>query len=455
MALHIRSGDGPAYTEELAAFLAHFDFDQLPAHVIHAARRGILDWVGCALAAHRHPTVEVLLSVLRENGGAAQASVLGRGLRLSRLDAAQANGQMGHLLDYDDTHMGGVILHASSPILAALLPLSQSMPVDGRSFIAAYIAGFEAGVRIGQAAPDHHAGGWHLTGTLGTFAAAAAAGRLLRLDARRMTHALGVAGTQAAGMQQNRGTMCKSFHAGRAAASGLMAALLAQRGFDSSEEIVEGKRGFARIYSRTADLERLRCGLGSDWMIAANGHKPYACGVVLHPAIDAALALRAQLAGDVDRVEHVALQVHPQVITITGTLTPTTGLHSKFSVYHSAAVALIDGAAGIAQYTDARAADPRVAALRERITVTSDDSLRRDQATAQASAGGHRLQARIAHATGTVENPMSDAAIEAKFRFNAAGALAPEAIDAVVADTWAFDQLTDVRAFADRLGAGQ
>jgi 2-methylcitrate dehydratase PrpD len=451
MGMHIRSGEGPAYTEELAAFLAGFRFDDLPREAVHAARRGILDWVGCALAAHRHPTIDVLLAVLRENGGAPQAGVFGRGLRLSRLDAAQANGQMGHLLDFDDTHMGGVILHASSPILPALFALAQTTHVDGRAFLAAYVAGFEAGVRIGQAAPEHHAGGWHLTGTLGTFAAAAAAGRLLGLDAQQMTHALGIAGTQAAGMQQNRGTMCKSFHAGRAASSGLLAALLAQRGFDSSVEIVEGKRGFARIYSRTADPERLRAGLGGDWMITGNGHKPHACGVVLHPAIDAMLQLRAQLAGGVDAIERIELRVHPQVVTITGTLAPSTGLHSKFSIYHSAAVALADGAAGIAQYTDARAADPRVVALRGRITVSVDASLQRDQASAQAWIGARRFEARVEHASGTVSNPMADAAIEAKFRSNAAGALPAAAADATVADAWRFDQLADVAPFAARL----
>jgi 2-methylcitrate dehydratase PrpD len=448
MGMHIRSGDGPAYTQELAAFLAGFRYEDLLAAVVQAARRGILDWLGCAFAAHRHPTLDKLLMALADNGSSNGASVLARHIRLSHTDAALVNGQMGHLLDYDDTHMAGVILHASSPVLAALFSAAEMRQVTGRDFIAAYVAGFEAGVRIGQAAPDHHPGGWHLTGTLGTFAAAAAVGKLLGLDAQKMTHALGIAGTQAAGMQQNRGTMCKSFHAGRAASNGLLAALLAEKGFDSSEEIVEGKRGFARIYSKQQALERLTQGLGDEWLIATNGHKPYACGVVLHPAIDAMIALRAQVGDGLDEVERVEIHVNPAVVTITGTVAPTTGLHSKFSIYHSAAVAMIDGAAGIAQYSDERAADPRVAALRDKITISVDESLRRDQARGRVVVkGGKVFETKVEHATGTADNPMSDDAIEKKFLANADGAVdAAKAAD-IVASAWRFDALEDVRDF--------
>jgi 2-methylcitrate dehydratase PrpD len=451
MGMHIRSGDGPAYTQQLAAFLAGFRYEDLPATAVQAARRGILDWLGCAFAASRHSTLDKLLAALEENGSAAKASVLARNTRLSHSDAALVNGQMGHLLDYDDTHMAGVILHASSPVLAALFSAAEMRPVSGRDFIAAYVAGFEAGVRIGQASPDHHPGGWHLTGTLGTFAAAAAVGKLLKLDAQKMTHALGIAGTQAAGMQQNRGTMCKSFHAGNAASSGLLAALLAEKGFDSSEEIVEGKRGFARIYSKGQALERLTEGLGEQWLITTNGHKPYACGVVLHPAIDAMIALRAQIGDQVDAVEHVEIKVNPAVVTITGTVAPTTGLHSKFSIYHSAAVAMIDGAAGIAQYTDERAADARVAALRDKITITVDESLRRDQASGTVVLQGGKTSAtKVEHASGTADNPMSDEAIEKKFLANAAIAVDAARAADMAASAWRFDALADVREFVNK-----
>src|SRR5689334_20217137 len=265
-------------TKTLCAYLAGARFGDLSAAAKREARRGVLDWIGCALAGSGHRTITTLLGVLQETSGKPVATVLGRKLKLGLLDAPLANGQMGHVLDYDDTHMGGVVLHTSSPVLAALFALAERAPVSGEAFMLAYAVGFETGVRAGRTAPGHHKGGWHLTGTLGSIAAGAACGKLLNLDAQRMTYAVGIAATQAAGMQQNRGTMCKSFHAGKAASNGVLAALLAERGFDSTQEIIEGKKGFAHIYSDTAEPERLTEGLDQDfagktWLIESNGHK--------------------------------------------------------------------------------------------------------------------------------------------------------------------------------------
>jgi 2-methylcitrate dehydratase PrpD len=436
-------------TKDLCAFLAHFRFEDLPAAAIHQARRGVLDWLGCALAASPHPTIAKLLSVLK-NTASGQASVLGQKHKLGLLEAAIANGQMGHLLDYDDTHMGGVVLHASSPILAALLGLAERGGVDGRALIAAYAAGFEAGVRVGQSAPGHYDGGWHLTGTLGTIAAGAASARLLGLEPTQMVHALGIATTQASGMQQNRGTMSKSFHAGKAASNGLLAALLAQAGFDSSPEIIEGKHGFCRTYSPVAKPELVLDGLGSRWEITRNGYKPYACGVVLHPAIDAMIALGRDAMLEPGNIARVELTVHPHAVKITGVRDPRSGLQSKFSLYHSAAVAYLDGDAGVAQYADQRAAAPDVVALREKIDVTTDENFRKDQAQAAIVAmSGERHEAHIAHASGTVDNPMSDSAIETKFIANAVPIIGADRAREVAARMWRLETLPDVRVIID------
>jgi|HubBroStandDraft_6_1064221.scaffolds.fasta_scaffold75454_2 2-methylcitrate dehydratase PrpD len=409
-------------TKTLCGHLAAAQFGDLSAAAKHEARRGVLDWIGCALAGSGHKTITTLLNVLQEISGRPQATVFGRKLRLGLTDAPLANGQMGHVLDYDDTHMGGVVLHTSSPVLAALFALAERAPVSGADFMLAYAVGFEAGVRSGRTAPGHHKGGWHLTGTLGTIAAGAASGKLIKLDRQRLTYTLGIAATQAAGMQQNRGTMGKSFHAGKAAANGVLAALLAERGFDSTQEIIEGKKGFARIYSDVAAPEQLTAGLGrgfeNGWMIETNGHKPYACGVVLHPLIDAVIALRNREVIDPATVSEIALRLHPLVLSITGVVEPSTGLQSKFSTVHSAAVALIDGAAGVTQYSDAKAADPIVAALRRKVKAAADDTLRKDEAYAAITVGGRCHEVHIAHASGTADNPMSDAAIEAKFMAN-------------------------------------
>jgi 2-methylcitrate dehydratase PrpD len=432
-------------TKTLCAHLAAARFGDLTPLAMREARRGLLDWIGCALAGSGHPTVATLLGVLQETSGQPQATVLGRRLRLGRLEAPLANGTMGHVLDYDDTHMGGVVLHTSSPVLAALFSLAERSPVSGGDLMLAYAVGFEAGVRGGRTAPGHHKGGWHLTGTLGSIAAGAACGRLLNLDAQRLTYAMGIAATQAAGMQQNRGTMSKSFHAGKAAANGTLAALLAERGFDSTQETFEGKRGFSKIYSDVAQPEQLTEGLGGRWLIESNGHKPYACGVVLHPLIDAVIALRNRHRPDPAAVDEIALRVHPLVLSITNVAEPSSGLQSKFSIVHSAAVALIDGAAGIEQYTDAKASNSAVAALRRKVRPIADESLRRDEAHAAITVGKARHAVHIAHASGTTEHPMSDAAIEAKFLANATPAIGAQRASRARDFVWSLEKHPDIR----------
>ena len=384
-------------TSSLAKFLSEAQFSDLDETAVHAGKRGVLDWLGCAMAGSGHPTLSKLIDTLVDLGGARNATVLFRNLKLGTIEAALVNGQMGHVLDYDDTHMGGVVLHNSSPTLPAIFALAERQTVSGRDLLTAYALAFEAGVRTGQAAPDHRKCGWHLTGTLGTFAAATATGRLLGLDAEKMTYALGIAGTQVSGMQQNRGTSCKSFHAGRAASNGLLAALLAQRGFDSSGEIIEGKRGFARIYSTTARPELVLDGIGTRWEISRNGHKPYACGVLLHPAIDAVIKVSRESNIEPSQVEAIELKAHPDAVLITGLVDPKTGLQSKFSISHTAAVAFIDRAAGITQYSDKRALSPDVAALRQKVSVSTDETFGKDQAWATVRSS--RPQLRSAHRT--------------------------------------------------------
>jgi 2-methylcitrate dehydratase PrpD len=434
-----------APTKTLCAHLASAHYGDLTPAAVREARRGILDWIGCALAGSTHPTIGKLLGVLKELGGKQQATVIGHDLKLGLLDAALANGQMGHVLDLDDTHMGGVVLHASSPVLAALFALAERAPVSGADLMLAYVVGFEAGVRTGCASPGHHKGGWHPTGTLGSIAAGVAAGKLIQLSAQQLVYAMGIAATQAAGMQLNRGTSCKSFHAGKAASNGVLAALLAQSGFDSSQEIVEGKKGFCHIYSDTAEPEQLVAGLGETWMIEGNGHKPYACGILLHALIDAVIVLRRYASADLSTLEEMVLQVHPQALTVSGITEPATGLQAKFSALHSAAVAFADGAAGIAQYTDAKAVDPGIVALRRKIKLVVNESLRKDEALATLTTGGVKHELHIEHASGTVFNPMTDSAIEEKFKANSIPIVGEERARKICDMVWSLERQTDVR----------
>lgn len=432
-------------TEKLAGYLAGLGYEDLPGAVVHECRRGVLDWLGCALAGSRHPTLDRLTGVLRTINPTGPVTVFGRGMKLGMLEGPLANGQMGHVLDYDDTHMDGVILHTSGPVLASMLALGESRGLGGRALMAGYVAGFEAGVRAGQGAPDHHDGGWHLTGTLGTIAAGAACGALIGLDARQMVHALGIAATQAAGMQQNRGTMSKSFHAGKAASSGVLAALLAEGGFDSSHEILEGRKGFCRIYSAGTNEDVILRDLGRKFLISSNGYKPYACGVVLHPIIDTAIALGRDSFIAPEDVKAIDIVANPKAVSITGVADPKTGLKSKFSIGHATSVGYIDGAAGIAQFSDERAVAADVAGLRQKVHVATDDALRADQCRGTVTSNsGARFEFVTEHATGTVDNPMPDAVIEAKFLANAEPAVGAARAGVIRDMVWELDKLGDL-----------
>jgi 2-methylcitrate dehydratase PrpD len=430
---------------DFCRFLASFRYEDLPAGVVDESRRGVLDWIGCALAGSRHPRLPKLLAGIKRLQSAERATVIAHDLKLGFLEAAIVNGQMGHILDYDDTHMDGVVLHTSSPVLAALFSIAEMQRFSGRDLICAYAAGFEGGVRVGKASPGHHDGGWHLTGTLGSIAAGVAVGKMLGLDETSMTYALGIAATQAAGMQQNRGTMCKSLHAGKAASNGVLAGLLAREGFDSSEEIIEGRRGFSRTFSAGSRPEALLEGLGSDWQIVRNGYKPYACGIVVHALIDGMIALRRRGGIDPSRIDRVEIVVNPAAVRITGVEEPQTGLQSKFSIYHSAAVSFLDGGAGIAQYSDERALADEVVALRRKVRVTTDERFRRDEAHVVIVDGdARRHETHVDHATGTVDNPMPDAALEEKFMANAMLAVGEARARGIAKAVWSLETLTDV-----------
>ncbi|MCE9642251.1 MAG: MmgE/PrpD family protein, partial [Betaproteobacteria bacterium] len=255
----------------------------------------------------------------------------------------------------------------------------------------------------------------------------------------------GIAATQSAGLQQNRGTMCKSFHAGRAAASGVLSALMAARGFDSASDILDGKQGFCRIYGVESKPAALTDMLGRRWAIESNGHKPYSCAIGLHPVIDAMIEIRATADLDPEKITRVELRAHPYLSKYQLLDNPVNGLHAKFSAYHSAAVALIDGAAGVVQFTDARVSDPAVAELRRKVHLTLDDSLGMDQAYARIVAGNVDYEATIDHAMGSVENPMTDAAIQAKFDANATPGLGAERTRRVSESIWNLESLPDVR----------
>ena len=431
-------------TRTLARFIVEHRYAGIPQSVRHEAARSFLNWVGCAVGGSRHETVERALAALTPFSGPAQATVLGRGDRLDVMQAALMNGVTSHTFDFDDTHLKTVI-HPSGPVASAILALAEHRPVKGEDFLHAFILGVEAECRIGNAVyPAHYDVGWHITGTAGVFGAAAAAGRLLGLSEQQMTWALGIAATQSCGLREMFGTMCKPFHPGNAAKNGLLAALLAQQDFTSSNQAIEAKRGFANVLSTAFRPEEITGRLGESWEIALNTYKPFACGIVIHPAIDGCIQLRNAHGLKADDIESIALKTHPLVLELTGKKTPQAGLEGKFSVYHSAAVAIIHGAAGEAQYSDACVRDPKVIALRDRVSASADPKVHEDQVRiAIKLKDGRTLEKFVEHAIGSLDRPMSDADLEAKFRGLAEGVLSGSETDKLMRLCWDVGKLRD------------
>jgi 2-methylcitrate dehydratase PrpD len=404
-------------TRTLATYVVTSKPDALPPPVRAEACRTLLNWAGCAVGGSRHETVDIAVRTVARFAGPAQASVVGRRERLDILHSALVNGISSHVLDFDDTHLKTVI-HPAGPVVPAILALAEIQPVSGLDFLHALVVGAEVECRIGSAVyPAHYDRGWHITGTTGVFGAAAASGRLLGLSEQQMRWALGLAATQPVGLREMFGTMTKSFHPGRAAQNGLMAALLARENFTSSDAGLEGPTGWAHVLSTSCDYSQITLGLGDHYEILLNTYKPFACGVVLHPSIDACLQLRAagQLTPDV--IERIELFVHPLVIELTGKRTPRTGLEGKFSVYFAAAVAIVTGAAGVKQFTDEWVRQPVVTALRDRVVVNVNPGIGEAQAKAVITLrDGRRLEKFVEHAIGSVERPMSDGDLDAKVR---------------------------------------
>src|SRR5579862_5220920 len=358
-------------TRQLARFIVSSRFDDLPEPVRHEASRTLLNWVGCAIGGSPHAAVGNAIAALSPFFGPPEATLFGRRERADSLHAALLNGISSHVLDFDDTHIESAI-HLAAPVAPAILALVEHTPASGRELINALTVGIETELRIGMAVtPAHYQAGWHITGTVGVFGSAAAAGRLLALDEQQMCWALGLAAAQPVGLQEMFGSMTKSFHPGRAAQNGLTAALMARSGYTASERALEARRGWLSVLSSACDVSAFA---GEGWGILGNSYKPFACGLVVHPVIDGCMQLRS-LGVTGEEIERMGLGVHPRVLDVTAIADPKTGLEGKFSVNHAAAVAIIAGAANEQEFSDEMVRAPAVAALRRRVFATVDPSL--------------------------------------------------------------------------------
>src|SRR5947209_12232538 len=362
-------------TKTLAGQASAVTYDALPDAVRALARQCVLDYYGVALAGADDPLAAILLDELTEAGGVAQASVIGHKVRLPALSAALVNGAIGHALDYDDVNLA-MPGHPSVAILPGLIALAEIRRSSGREVIAAFVAGYEIACRIGTALrPGHYDRGFHATGTVGCFGAAAACAHLLGLDADATAQALGIAGTQAAGLKSQFGTRCKPFPAGKASQSGLLAARLAARAFSSRPDLVECEQGFALTHGPDFNPEAALAAPPNGFHIFANLFKYHAACYLTHGPIECARSLREQHGIEASQVARMTLSLDRSCDRVCNIPVPTDGLEAKFSLRQNVAMALsgVD-TASLGAYSAATATDPALVRLREKLVLDFHDN---------------------------------------------------------------------------------
>ena len=434
----------PQVTATLADWIINLKGSDIPADVRREGLRTFVNWLGCAVGGASHEAADHALKAFQPFSGPQVSTVLGRAEKLDPAHAALVNGITSHVLDYDDTHLK-TILHPAGPVAAALLALAEMRPVSGEEFLTALVAGVEAECRIANCVyPHHYDRGWHITGTAGVFGGAAAVGKLIGLNTQQMRWALGLAATQSSGLREMFGTMTKSFHPGIAARNGMMSALLAEAGFDSSERAIEAPRGFAQVMSDKQDWYEIIEGLGTRWEAATNSYKPFACGIVIHPTIDGCIQLRAELGERVKDIASVQLRVHPLVLELTGRKAPKTELEGKFSVYHCASVALLRGDGAPTAFTDELVNDPEILSLRGLVEAEANLACHEAQVDIEVTLNdGTTLGKHIERAIGSAEVPLTDEQLDAKFR-NQSSLVVGEAVTTRLLEAaWALESQKD------------
>lgn len=436
-----------AVSERLARFVVESRVGDMPPDVRHEAKRALLNFFATALGGCRDCAIDISLKVLSEFSGAGEVPIIGRRERADALTAAFLNAASGNVFDFDDTHVPTVI-HPTAPVAPALLALGALRPVSGPALLHAFILGVEIECRLGNAvSPGHYRRGWHITATCGVFGAAAAAGKLLGLDGRHMIWALGSASAQSSGLVETLGSMAKSVGVGNSARNGLLSALLAEKGLEGPNRPIEGPRGFLPVMGGDGpDVSQLTMNLGRSWEITRNACKPYPCGVVLNPVVDAALDLRRAHNPQAEAIKSIVVSGHPLLRERTDRPSPASGREAQVSAQHSVAVALLQGKAGVAQYSDEAVGDATVRALRTTVRVQDDPGMPVGAATVRiAMENGQSFETTVEHARGSLEKPLTDAELEDKLRALAAygcpGLDAGPLIDAI----WSIETVADIR----------
>lgn len=437
----------PGITPALARFVVDTRWEDIPERARHEAKRALLNFFAVALAGCRTEPVELALKTLAEFSGGRQATVIGRSERIDALSAAFLNGAGANVFDYCDTHLPTVV-HPTAPLAPALLALAELRRVSGPELLAAFVLGFEIECRVGLAvSPGHYPRGWHITSTCGVFGSAAGAARLLGLDADRTVWALGSAATQSGGLCECLGWPAKSVSVGNAARNGLLAALLADKGFSGPAEPIAGAQGFLAAMNEPPNWPALTDRLGETWEVTENSLKPYPAGFVIHPVLDCALDWRRQ--NPDAEVARIAIRGNPLLLQRTDRPNVATGRESQVSLQHAVAAAVVLGKAGLEQFTDACVNHPEVRAMRQRIEVASDPAISTIAAEVDVwTADGKKDSVSTKAARGSTANPLTDSDIERKLIDEARSWRADHDVRPLIDAVWTLDKSGDVSTLA-------
>jgi 2-methylcitrate dehydratase PrpD len=440
----------PDVSRQLAKFTAEFEWNDVPEHVRHEAKRSLLNYFATALSACYDPTIEKALRVYGAFSNSQQATIIGRAARTDVLTAAAMNTMAANVFDFDDTHIP-TIIHPTAPVASPVFAWAQARVVTGAEALLSFIVGAEVECRIGNGvSPGHYARGWHITSTCGVFGAACASARLLGLTEQQSLWALGSASVQAGGLVESLGTMAKSVSMGNAARNGMIAALLAQQNFDGPKAPIEGVRGFMPVTCDVPDFDTVVSDLGSRWELLQNTYKPYPCGVVLNPVIDACLDIASDaqfMQRAVQNISRIELVGRPLLKQRTDRPGIRTGRESQVSAQHAVPVSLVRGRAGLAEFSDEAVADPALQALGQKVCFIEDSAYGVEAATVRVHwADGFVLTRTVEVPQGSTGKPLTDAQIEEKLRtlcsYGKSGVQVEPLIDAV----WSLDRARDAGA---------
>ncbi|MFZ5650052.1 MAG: MmgE/PrpD family protein [Bacillota bacterium] len=410
-------------TSKIVEFISDTGYEDISPPAVEAAGLAILDWMGSAAAGSRQSPAQMMLGVVEDLGGVPESTMLTGGGKTSCLNAALLNGAISHIVELDDVHRASII-HPGAAVIPAALAAAEKEHLGGKDLITAVVVGYEVAIRIAEAITPSHYYFWHTTGTCGTFGAAAAAAKIFRLGSDRITWALGNAGTQSAGLWEfiADGAMSKHLHPGKASTNGLLAALLARRGFTGASRILEGERGFCRATAKEIDFARITDGLGAGkYRIEEISYKIHSSCRHTHPAVDVALDLARKHKVVPDDVQSIRVKTYKTALDITNNYTPDNPYAAKFSLPFCVSLAIKEGHCSPEGFSESSLTDPVIRSLMERIELEADPDLTsRYPELWPASViihtrSGETLKGQTDCPKGDPENPLNAVELEEKF----------------------------------------